>query len=384
MGRVFIWADEYYPVIGGLELALHKTALSLTSSGIQVVVVTPEDGLDRSQLGYKVVYMDPAHWLQESGTWLRAQSNEKDLVYIARLFRKFERPQLEIMRTIRGFRLLRLPSTWGSRRYSKLDSIIFSVTDAFIALNSLTYAAITRRFPGKEVHLCYNWAAPLDVGMCARRSGFCYAGRLARSKNIQQLMHAWKNVGFGKTQSLTLFADPRQIGIVMQELEGAGTNSNILLSAPYHPNSYEALARFLFLVLPSYREGCPNILVEAYALGVPVIGSEIPGIAEHALAVGAPIIRLPLSSDSIQQALCEANSLSPNQYSQLRQRVREYYEDHFRREMVAPVIVQYLSRLSVDVAHRRTETRQASARAKRTYFVTPVARVLRGKREVLS
>jgi len=42
----------------------------------------------------------------------------------------------------------------------------------------------------------------------------------------------------------------------------------------------EAMAQYDVLVIPSYREGYPGVIIEAFALGMPVIATKLPGIME--------------------------------------------------------------------------------------------------------
>jgi glycosyltransferase involved in cell wall biosynthesis len=49
---------------------------------------------------------------------------------------------------------------------------------------------------------------------------------------------------------------------------------------PWTENVFKELEHMDIFVMPSTREGCPNILLEAMAVARPIVASDIPGINE--------------------------------------------------------------------------------------------------------
>jgi glycosyltransferase involved in cell wall biosynthesis len=74
-------------------------------------------------------------------------------------------------------------------------------------------------------------------------------------------------------------------GPARQQIEGAilagGIGDRVTLS-PACPTDQVALwmAASDLITLPSYREGCPNVVIEALASGRPVVASDVGGIPE--------------------------------------------------------------------------------------------------------
>ena len=56
------------------------------------------------------------------------------------------------------------------------------------------------------------------------------------------------------------------------------------------PDAAEVLSAYDALVVPSVREGCPLVTIEAFAAGVPVVGFDVPGVRDALAQLGRGIL----------------------------------------------------------------------------------------------
>jgi glycosyltransferase involved in cell wall biosynthesis len=106
-----------------------------------------------------------------------------------------------------------------------------------------------------------------------------FVGRIYRPKGIFDLVQAFAMARLPASSRLTIVGDGedaaelagfvRQLGIADRVIL-AGTSSTV----PDHLASSHAL------VLPSHAEGIPRVIMEAFAAGTPVAGTDIPGIRQ--------------------------------------------------------------------------------------------------------
>ncbi|MBD9484615.1 glycosyltransferase family 4 protein [Pseudomonas sp. PDM14] len=106
---------------------------------------------------------------------------------------------------------------------------------------------------------------------------FCFVGRLNRDKGLLELVRAFEQLDGGQLllvgahdQTAPLDARTRQVLDEHPRIHHVGFQEDIraaLLSADV-------------LVLPSYREGFPNVLLQAGSMSLPVIASDINGCNE--------------------------------------------------------------------------------------------------------
>ncbi len=113
---------------------------------------------------------------------------------------------------------------------------------------------------------------------------FVFVGRLVGDKGINELVSAFKSLGAqNKNQgsklllvgSLETELDPLEQETI-QEIE---TNPNII-AVGYQKDVRPYFAISNTLVFPSYREGFPNVVMQAGAMGLPAIVSNINGCNE--------------------------------------------------------------------------------------------------------
>ena len=144
------------------------------------------------------------------------------------------------------------------------------------------------------------------------------AGRLSREKGFDVLIEAaQKIVRTDSTVGFILFGDGPLRGDLQRQIKRAGLEKSFIL-----PGFQNDLDRFLpffdVLALPSYTEGLSNVILEAFAAGVPVVATAVGGnpelvedgksgfLVKHgdSQALACRLIEL-LNSDSIRQSMAQ-------------------------------------------------------------------------------
>lgn len=112
------------------------------------------------------------------------------------------------------------------------------------------------------------------------------------------------------------------------------------------------------IVLPSYREGVPRSLMEAAAVGKPLIASDAPGCRDPVQVGRNGLLCQPRSADSLENSLREFLSLS----SEVRERMgfesRAFMTEHFDEVAVIRRYVDLLHASTEMPTSRRNETRR--------------------------
>lgn len=108
---------------------------------------------------------------------------------------------------------------------------------------------------------------------------FICVGRLTPHKNYPRLMEALALLRGRTDWDLSIWGEGEDRVRVEAAIGQAGLAGRVHLRG-YSGEACREIAAASALVLPSLSEGMPNVLVEAMALGVPVIASDIEGIRE--------------------------------------------------------------------------------------------------------
>lgn len=105
---------------------------------------------------------------------------------------------------------------------------------------------------------------------------FGFVGRITRDKGINELFQAFKKVYTGK-EYLMLVGPSEVDQTVDAELHSWAKNNQNVIFVGYTNKVEQYLAAMDCYILPSYREGFGMGVVEAEAMGVPVVVTNIPG-----------------------------------------------------------------------------------------------------------
>lgn len=298
--RIALITRRFPPLIGGAEAMLRYLAVALADEGAEVTVVTSRlEGLapeERTGGKVRVVRLgtSPARFV---GTWLYMRNlrrwfaqNPADLAYISML--KHDAYVAVEAGRRHGFPVVLRPEgagatgdvawqAWG--RGGRAIARRCRRADAFVAISeAVRRELIGAGYEGSRIVDLPNGVPVPDEPWSPRpdsikRPHAVFIGRLAPEKGLHALIDAWPIVRRRYPEArLTLVGE----GPERPALE-ARTNHLDLADAIRLPGSSpDAAARLAsadLFVLPSREEGMSIALLEAMALGIPLIASAIPG-----------------------------------------------------------------------------------------------------------
>lgn len=177
---------------------------------------------------------------------------------------------------------------------------------------------------------------------------FVFIGRLVGDKGINELVRAFSDLC--KTQSdirlILVGAEERALDPLLPETI-AEIEHNEAIEAVGRQNDVRPwLAASDAFVFPSYREGFPNVVIEAGAMGLPSIVTDINGSREIIIPARNGVIIPPRDSESLFNRMrefamnpkktssmgCSARPLVASRYEQtyVRNCLKEYYNEILR------------------------------------------------------
>jgi glycosyltransferase involved in cell wall biosynthesis len=144
-----------------------------------------------------------------------------------------------------------------------------------------------------------------DVGYGNGGELILFVGSLLRTKGLAELLAAFKRLSLSKPDlRLGIIGDGPFAGEIRAFVERESLHDRVLILG-YKPSSEVAVwmrAADLFC-LPSYSEGCPNVVVEALACGLPIVATSVGGITE--LVGDSSGVLLPARDDRALEAAIE-------------------------------------------------------------------------------
>lgn len=131
-----------------------------------------------------------------------------------------------------------------------------------------------------------------------------FVGRLTRDKGIQELYDAWQKVKQAHPQAKLLFigGEDERKKLPKKLMDELGKDPSII-QAGQQKNIAEYYAMMNFLVLPSYREGFPNVVLEAAAMGKPAIVSNATGLKDAIIENQTGLFCQPRSAHDLAEKI---------------------------------------------------------------------------------
>ena len=166
---------------------------------------------------------------------------------------------------------------------------------------------------------------------------FVFVGRLVGDKGINELVKAFSRLNKEYPQTRLILVGPREANLdplkpeTIQEIESNTAIEETGVQKDVRP----WLAASDALVFPSYREGFPNVVIEAGAMGLPSIVTDINGSREIIIDGENGLIIPSKDEDSLFKAMKEMIDKSHNRSlmaSKSRELVASRYEQSFVRQ----------------------------------------------------
>ena len=114
---------------------------------------------------------------------------------------------------------------------------------------------------------------------------FCFVGRMVKDKGINELVHSFLRLYQDDARVRLLLVGPfeKELDPVLPEVEEQILHHPGICFMGFQSDVRSFLAASDTLVFPSYREGFPNVVIQAGAMGIPAIVTDINGCNEIVL-----------------------------------------------------------------------------------------------------
>lgn len=145
---------------------------------------------------------------------------------------------------------------------------------------------------------------------------FGFVGRLVPEKGVNELFEAFFKIKDPNARLLVVGPN-YEVERLNQKLWEKAHYDNRIIFCGSQSNTAPYYAAMDFLVLPSYREGFGAVVLEAGAMGIPSICSDIKGPTEFVKHRITGLICEVMSPDSLLAALNDALTMSEQEYEEL-------------------------------------------------------------------
>lgn len=176
---------------------------------------------------------------------------------------------------------------------------------------------------------------------------FIFIGRLVKDKGINELIHAFKKLSSSKAKLLLVGSLEPDHGLEDNTLHEIKNNPDII-SVGFQKDVRLFLAISDALVFPSYREGFPNVVMQAGAMGLPSIVTDINGSNEIIIHNENGII-IPPKNDLFLYESMVMVSKDHALREKLKRNARQMIADRYQQSVVLNALLEEYKNLEKNV-----------------------------------
>jgi glycosyltransferase involved in cell wall biosynthesis len=192
----------------------------------------------------------------------------------------------------------------GSRLFKWLSRYLARASDGILVLSTEEAREWTRFAPNCSCHVVANpFVVPQHLAVAAGSNGtlngqgrpvILFVGRLIRQKGLLELVDAAAAVLKERPCRLEILGDGPDEGVARDRVQELGIGAHVsFLGFRESDELWRAYKTASVFVLPTWSEGFPTVVAEAMAAGLPIITTQIRGMADH-LIEGVNALFVPL------------------------------------------------------------------------------------------
>lgn len=177
---------------------------------------------------------------------------------------------------------------------------------------------------------------------------FCFVGRMVRDKGINELVSAFIRLHQHYPQVRLLLVGPfeKKLDPVLPKTEKAIQEYPAIRFVGLQPDVRPFLAASDTLVFPSYREGFPNVVIQAGAMGLPSIVTDINGCNEIIIPGKNGVIIEPRNEEQLYQAM-ETFITHQDKVKEMAANCRKLVADRYAQEIVWNSLLKEYKRILI-------------------------------------
>lgn len=194
----------------------------------------------------------------------------------------------------------------------------------------------TYRYSPGESHVRQQFSVPLDVPVVG------FVGRLTRDKGLPELIEAFETIVRAEPHTHLLLVG----GFDHSEDRLSAELRNRILSHPrirmtgYVEQTAEFYRAMDVMVLPSWREGFPNAVLEAAATGIPVVTTTTTGSRDSVVPEVTGLLIPPGYPEAISEAVLKLLR-DPERRRQMGRAARSWVLEHYIDERVLKLTTDF-------------------------------------------
>ena len=192
----------------------------------------------------------------------------------------------------------------------------------------------TSYFDPEQVTQAQQVALKSELSIEPKDFVFCFVGRLVKDKGVNELIDAFIQISKKHLNVKLLIVGHTEADLdplLPKTLHNIEFNERII-EVGFQKDIRPYLAIADLFIFPSYREGFPNVILQANAMGVPCIVSDINGCNEL-IKQGENGLIVPAKNTKILKEQMELLLENPSQLKASKAEIRNFIRLNFEREV---------------------------------------------------
>ncbi|MFK8270494.1 glycosyltransferase family 4 protein [Capnocytophaga stomatis] len=168
---------------------------------------------------------------------------------------------------------------------------------------------------------------------------FIFVGRLVGDKGINELIEAFSSLNIGNVKLLLVGPMEKELGPLKEKTLHEIEKNHSIISVGYQKDVRPYFAISDCLAFPSYREGFPNVVIQAGAMGLPSIVTNINGCNEIIIEGENGTI---IPAKNVEELKKKMESMFTNKalYNKLKENSRKMIANRYEQSVVWQAILE--------------------------------------------